>query len=111
MDEYLLVKHLIELNEHANKDGILTLVDYVESNKWLENSIYRYCLNEIMLNEEEEFIEKIKYLKLNRNKEEQIIITGFELIREYNNTAYKIANILGAMMEHPMSAHELVTNT
>jgi hypothetical protein len=109
MNEILLIKHLLKLCDIANKCGILQLKNYKnESNEWLNNSMYSYCLDEIL--RDINFLDTAKYLKLNRNREELIIITGFELIFEHDNTIYDVAKILGSMMEQPKIFSELLIN-
>jgi len=106
MDQILLIKHLIKIIEIAHKNGILQLEDFnTEENEWLSHPIYSYCLKAILSGAK--IPDEVKLL---RNREELIIIRGFEFIDKQlpDYSIINIANTLGSMLEKPLLIYEFI---
>jgi hypothetical protein len=106
MDEISVVNHMIKLSRVATECGILQLEDFDASpNLMTENEVYSYCLRclRAVLNGGGSLSNVLEQLKIERSREELIIIMGFELIEKGENPTPK----LGAMLQRPRFEHEL----
>ena len=105
MKEIKLIKHLIFLFEIGKKAGLLQLEDYNnKKNKWLKNPMYAYCFEAALAG-----VKLPDELKLLRNRNELIIIRGFEYIKDVKEyTVADIAKTLGSMLKKPLPLYKLL---
>ena len=110
MNEISLVKHIIKLYKIAQECGILQLEDYNENtNRWKKNKLYSYCLQSVLNGID--FSKIARYLELDRNRYELIIIKWFEFISSLNYSVNEVTTMLGAMLKYPLLNSSLKDST